>query len=284
MINLPLVSVGIPTYNRPNGLEKTLNYLLTQEYKNIEIIISDNCSTDPNVKTIIEKYANLDCRIRYFIQTENIEAEPNFNFVYHHAIGIYFMWMSDDDLFDSNYISACVQFLEINNDYIHCAGLVSYFKNEKIVLIEKKLSLENNHAFSRLLKYFFYVQKNGVFYGITRLKTKFENPIGKFVGSDWVHIARLSLLGKIKVLGSIKANRDLEGGSSSRKKMTTRWELNKMKTIFFETYTAFQVAKNIFKSPILNKKFNKLYKYFTVYIIFVLLNFKFLIYSIKRRL
>ena len=40
----PLVSVGIPTYNRPKGLKRLLKQIQNQTYKNIEIIVSDNCS------------------------------------------------------------------------------------------------------------------------------------------------------------------------------------------------------------------------------------------------
>ncbi|MBU4370171.1 glycosyltransferase [Patescibacteria group bacterium] len=42
--NQQLVSVGIPTYNRPESLRRTLECITSQTYKNLEIIISDNCS------------------------------------------------------------------------------------------------------------------------------------------------------------------------------------------------------------------------------------------------
>ena len=54
--NTPLVTVGIPTYNRAKGLERTLNCIINQTYKNLEIVISDNGSDDLTVKTILEKY------------------------------------------------------------------------------------------------------------------------------------------------------------------------------------------------------------------------------------
>ncbi len=95
---MPFLTIGIPTYNRPEGLEKVIQYLIKQDYQHLEIIISDNCSPNPRVKEILEHYAALDHRIRYFIQAKNIEAEPNFNFVFHQAKGDYFMWMADDDI------------------------------------------------------------------------------------------------------------------------------------------------------------------------------------------
>jgi len=38
----PLVTVGVPTYNRPKGLKRALNSLVNQTYQNLEIIVSDN--------------------------------------------------------------------------------------------------------------------------------------------------------------------------------------------------------------------------------------------------
>jgi glycosyltransferase involved in cell wall biosynthesis len=49
----PLVSIGVPTYNRPLGIKRVLDCLTNQTYTNLEIVISDNCSTDPEVEKVI---------------------------------------------------------------------------------------------------------------------------------------------------------------------------------------------------------------------------------------
>jgi len=51
----PLVSIIIPTYNRANYLEKAIESVLKQTYENIEIIVSDNASTD-NTMEVMQKY------------------------------------------------------------------------------------------------------------------------------------------------------------------------------------------------------------------------------------
>ena len=109
--NMPLVTVGIPTYNRPLGLEKTLQCILKQTYIQIEIIVSDNCSTDNNVLPILQKYAAQDGRIKYFIQEKNLSLVPNFQFLLDKARGEYFMWAADDDNWDANFIEVCVNLL-----------------------------------------------------------------------------------------------------------------------------------------------------------------------------
>ena len=99
--SMPLVTIGLPTYNRPAGLRKALEWILKQTYPNLEIIISDNCSTDQNVQIVTAEFLAKDSRIRVFRQKENIGLENNFNFVYAQSTAPYFIWMSDDDFFDA---------------------------------------------------------------------------------------------------------------------------------------------------------------------------------------
>ena len=65
MNDTPLVSVLIPTYNRKKMLKRALDSVLQQTYKNIEIYVSDNASTDNTIELMYE-YSNKDKRIIYF--------------------------------------------------------------------------------------------------------------------------------------------------------------------------------------------------------------------------
>ena len=103
MENHSLVSVGIPTYNRPQGLRLALECVTLQTYKNLEIIISDNFSTNPEVELVIKEYKDKDQRIRYFRNSENIGATKNFDLVLEKATGKYFMWAADDDEWDNEH-------------------------------------------------------------------------------------------------------------------------------------------------------------------------------------
>src|ERR1700688_2286292 len=104
----PLVSVGIPTYNRPVGLRRTLEFICGQTYSNIEIIVSDNASLDPGTKSVAEEFAARDERIKYFRQRANIGAMENFRFVLAKASGDYFMWAADDDEWDPRFVETCL--------------------------------------------------------------------------------------------------------------------------------------------------------------------------------
>lgn len=109
---LPLVSIGIPTYNRPEGLRRTLACLTEQTYENLEIVISDNCSPDARVQEIAREFANKDSRIKYFRQEENQGPTLNFKFVLAQAIGPYFMWASDDDEWEPEFIQVGIETLQ----------------------------------------------------------------------------------------------------------------------------------------------------------------------------
>jgi len=90
------LSIGLPVYNGEKFIRKCLDSLLAQTFKNFEIIISDNASTDDTQK-ICQEYLKKDERIRYIQQEKNIGLLPNFNFVLKQAKNEFFMWIGVDD-------------------------------------------------------------------------------------------------------------------------------------------------------------------------------------------
>jgi glycosyltransferase involved in cell wall biosynthesis len=104
---LPLVTIAIPTYNRANSyLKQAIECSVNQTYQNIEIVISDNCSTD-NTEEIVKSFN--DTRIRYFRQDKNIGMYNNENFCVEKAIGDFFLLLCDDDMIDHDFVDVCMQ-------------------------------------------------------------------------------------------------------------------------------------------------------------------------------
>lgn len=102
----PLVTIGISTYNRANGyLPQALDSALAQTYPNIEIVVSDNCSTDGTEELVRSRS---DARVRYIKQERNIGANNNFNMCLSHARGVYFLLLHDDDRIDPDFVSSCI--------------------------------------------------------------------------------------------------------------------------------------------------------------------------------
>ncbi len=101
----PLVSVGIPTYSRPEDLRTTLAQITGQSYRNLEIIVSDNATDGGAVDEVVGSFAASDKRIRYFRQPSNLGATANFQFVLEQATGEYFMWCADDDWHHPDFVA-----------------------------------------------------------------------------------------------------------------------------------------------------------------------------------
>lgn len=74
--HFPLVSICIPTYNGDKYLTETLECAINQTYPNIEIIITDDCSTD-NTTSICEFYAKQDRRIKFYQNKTNLGLKGN---------------------------------------------------------------------------------------------------------------------------------------------------------------------------------------------------------------
>ena len=104
--SLPLVTIAIPTYNRAHTyLPLALASALGQTYSNLEIVVSDNCSSDRTAAFVASKK---DPRIRYYRQSVAISPNDNFNFCIEQALGEYFLLLLDDELLDSDFVSICM--------------------------------------------------------------------------------------------------------------------------------------------------------------------------------
>lgn len=126
----PLVTIGIPVYNGARHIEQALDSVLAQDYANLEIIISDNASTDKTAE-ICQTYLQKDKRIQYHRNTENKGAAKNYSFVLDQANGTYFTWLACDDLFDSPaYISSLINFMENHEDVALCSCSMRTFYEE----------------------------------------------------------------------------------------------------------------------------------------------------------
>jgi glycosyltransferase involved in cell wall biosynthesis len=102
----PLVTIAIPTYNRADSyLPQALQSALGQTYANLEIIVSDNCSTD-NTRAFVTAIA--DPRLRYFRQEVNIGSTNNMNFCLEQATGEYVLFLHDDDRIDPDFVESCI--------------------------------------------------------------------------------------------------------------------------------------------------------------------------------
>lgn len=206
--NQPLVSICIPTYNRRMSLERAVDYARKGTYRNIEIIIADNCSTDDTEK-YCNKLCSQDARIRYYRQSKNVGPNANFNFVMKMAIGKYFMFHADDDYLETDFVERCVKFLERNDSYVLASGLAA-FKHGKEPIKRYGNVVEPTSAFSlkRLFAYWRRVSDNSIFCGIYARDRVRECRIPNILGGDWAWMSEVLLLGRAKMLPDVFIIRD----------------------------------------------------------------------------
>jgi glycosyltransferase involved in cell wall biosynthesis len=109
----PLVSIGLPVFNGAQYLDLAIQSILAQTFRNLELIISDNGSTD-QTQAICLSYADRDARVSYQRNSINIGGANNENLVFSRARGKYFKWAAHDDVLETSFIQKCVDVLEQN--------------------------------------------------------------------------------------------------------------------------------------------------------------------------
>jgi glycosyltransferase involved in cell wall biosynthesis len=114
--NYPLVSLIITTYNREHLLKKAIESSIEQDYPNLEIIISDNCSTD-GTESLVSNYLT-DPRIKYFKNEQNLGMLGNFRkATYEYSKGSFITYVNSDDyLIDKSYVSDAVKLAMTDNE------------------------------------------------------------------------------------------------------------------------------------------------------------------------
>jgi len=127
--SMPLVSVVVPCYNHEYYVEKTIESIINQTYKNIELIVIDDGSKDNSVKVIQELADKYDFT---FIHRPNKGLSATLNEGIKLSKGKYFCVCASDDYYALDKIEKQVAFMEENNEFGMCYGKVIEFNNESL--------------------------------------------------------------------------------------------------------------------------------------------------------
>jgi glycosyltransferase involved in cell wall biosynthesis len=192
----PTLSIGLPVYNGEHFLGEALNALLAQTYRDFELIISDNASTD-RTADICRDYAAQDARIRYIRQPVNIGAAPNHNVLVPLARGRYFKWASHDDLYAPTLLQRCVEVLETDPEpvLVHAFDAIIDQRGEIVRTEPYPLDTANPRPSARL-RSLLYVPGGNDFYGVIRTEVlRRVDPHGSYYNADRTLVASLCLQG-----------------------------------------------------------------------------------------
>jgi glycosyltransferase involved in cell wall biosynthesis len=145
IMNSPLVSIGLPVYNGERYLADALDSLVAQDYKEFELIISDNASTDAT-SAICRQYAGRDKRIKLQRNAMNIGAARNFTEVFRKSRGTYFMWAAHDDLWHPTYVRRCVEVLDERPDVVLCGSNITFIDERGAAIPYEGFNRLNTHS------------------------------------------------------------------------------------------------------------------------------------------
>jgi glycosyltransferase involved in cell wall biosynthesis len=117
-----LVSILIPSYNVAPFIGEAIESIIHQTYSNIEILISDDGSSD-NTFEIVQQYASNDSRIKVFRQSCNIGFVNNKNFLLDEAVGDFISFQDSDDVSELNRIQEQMRIVDSLGAKIVATGL-----------------------------------------------------------------------------------------------------------------------------------------------------------------
>jgi glycosyltransferase involved in cell wall biosynthesis/predicted O-methyltransferase YrrM len=196
--SFPLITIGVPVYNGAATLAAALESLLVQNYPNIQIIISDNASTDDTL-TICEEFARRDSRVRLIRKNFNEGAVANFRTVLDAAEGEYFLWAAADDCWYPEFVSRLLPLLE-NDPRVGVAMCAIERRHPEGVLFDLLRFTGSNDPsrlghFRLFLKFFTNVKYSLFIYGLFRsaLLKQSMNSFPEVLGGDRQFMSHLAL-------------------------------------------------------------------------------------------
>jgi glycosyltransferase involved in cell wall biosynthesis len=242
----PLVTIGIPTYNRAADLQRAVGSALAQDHEQLEVVVSDDASTD-STEAVMRSVVEREPRLRYLRQPSNLGHARNFQAVLDAARGEYFMWLSDDDWIDAGYVSACLAALKPG--YSLVAGLPRYYADGRHVVDERPTNLLSPRPASRVLGYLARVNVNGVLFGLARRADLQQLSFRDEVGGDWLLVAALAAGGRVRTLPDVHVHRSLEGLSSDREKLGESFGMSSARARHHHFAVAAAFAREIATAP-----------------------------------
>lgn len=191
----PLVSIGVPVYNEGKYLERSLQSLLAQDYATIEVILSDNASTDATL-AICEKVASQDSRVRVLRAAVNEGSTANFQRCLDAARGELFMWAAGHDLWSSTQVSVCADVLARHPEAVIAVPDAIWIGPDDEPLPQNSGTLDTR-GLDPLARAFMILWGNmHAMYGLMRTAAlRATGPIPNYPGADLILLLRMALQG-----------------------------------------------------------------------------------------
>jgi len=205
---MPEVTIGIPVYNEEKHLSSAIESVLSQSFDDIEVIVSDNCSTDSSL-SIAREFSKADPRVRVLRQNLNVGAARNFELCRDNATSPYFCWLGAHDLLTNDYLSEAVSHLRLNTDTalvypqnaVYVDSLGDLFESGFYAGFPACSRIDTSGITDPLARATFVIRKIGActnFHGVFKTEVARSLPLRPIVSGDVLVIALASLYGHIR--------------------------------------------------------------------------------------
>ena len=202
----PKITVGLPVYNGEKYLPAAIKSILDQDFRDMELIISDNASED-RTANICEHFANTDSRVKYYRYPKNRGSGRNFTRLVEASTGEYCMWVGSDDLRERTMITECLAVLEKDPSVVLCyPGSRSIDGNGKpLGNVNDYVKVDQETPKERFLSILWTLDLCNVLYGVIRADAlrQIVWADDRSQGPDHVILSGLALLGKFIQIPSV---------------------------------------------------------------------------------
>lgn len=209
---LPLVTIGIPTYNEAKFLGETITSVLAQTYPNLEIIIADNGSSD-GTSDIAAEAARQHASIVHVRHPRNVGQHTNFNYLPHCASGTYFCWLAGHDVLDPTFVATCVAVLERDPAIVLAYPRTTNMREDGELTREKSrpFNIQGMPGWRRFAEVMWRVDCNYV-YGMWRLEPMRRSRLFQLLPApDRVFLAEMALKGTFAPADTMRFSRANRG-------------------------------------------------------------------------
>jgi glycosyltransferase involved in cell wall biosynthesis len=199
---MPRLSIAVPAYNCERYIERCLQSLLAQTYRDFELIVSDNASTD-RTADICEEIARTDARVRVVRRQQNIGGPGNFRYAFSLCSGELIKWSTADDYLDPRYVERCVEQLDRDPATVLCYARTTLINAEgdELSKYEDDLNLIDDSPRQRFNELLHRIKLCNAHLGVIRREAMAQTGlIGNELASDVHFLAEMTLYGKFRVV------------------------------------------------------------------------------------
>lgn len=195
--NRPRVSIGLAVWNGERYLAEAIESILAQTYRDFELIICDNASTDRTAE-ICETYSMRDDRVRVWRNDRNIGGVNNENLTFRLARGEFFRLAAHDDVCEPTLLERCVAALDADVDAVVAYTATIDIDDRGEVLRVTRLAKGTAAGAARRFRDFPSRDHNSeVTYGLMRASAvRRARPQGSYGHADRVWLSELALAGR----------------------------------------------------------------------------------------